>query len=88
MKEFYKVPDAWHRKIALGSLPGLPYRLRKSIEVIKDMFEPMDKPVSGEWLYEHEEEGQTFDAYKGQMHNQVDNKRNTIYIKPLEKISK
>jgi hypothetical protein len=50
------------------------------------MFEPMDQPVDGEWLWEHEEEGQTYDAYKGQMHNEVDEKRNTIYIKPLEKI--
>ena len=44
----------------------------------------MGKPQPGEWLYEHEEEGQTFDAYKGQMHNVVDQQRNTIYIKPLE----
>lgn len=88
MQEFYKVSDAEHRKQALGSLPGLPYKVKKSIESIKDMSEPMDKPVPGEWLYEHEEEGQTYDAYKGQMHNEVDNKRNVIYIRPLEKISK
>ena len=31
MKEFYKVPDAEHRKIALGSLPGAPYRIKKAI---------------------------------------------------------
>ena len=31
MKEFYKVPDAEHRKVALGSLPGLPYRLKKTL---------------------------------------------------------
>jgi hypothetical protein len=51
MKEFYKVPDTEQRKIALGSLPGLSYRLKKSIDSIKDMSEPMDKPVEGEWLY-------------------------------------
>ena len=43
----------------------------------------MDQPVPGEWLYEHEQEGQTFDAYSGQMHNVVDQKRNAIYICPL-----
>ena len=69
MKEFYKLPTAEHRKLALGSLPGLPYRVRKGIDGIKDMFTPMEKPKPGEWLYEHEESGQTFDAYKGQMHN-------------------
>ena len=31
MQEFYKVPTAEHRKLAIGSLPGLPYRLRKSL---------------------------------------------------------
>jgi hypothetical protein len=55
MKEFYKVPNAEQRKVALGSLPGLPYRVKKSLESIKDMFEPMDQPKPGEWLYEHEE---------------------------------
>ena len=48
------------------------------------MFQPMQQPKPGEWLYEHEEEGQTFDAYKGQMHNEVDGKRNVLYVKPLE----
>ena len=51
MKEFYKVPDAEHRKIALGSLPGLPFIIKKSIESIKDMSVPMPKPLPGEWLY-------------------------------------
>jgi hypothetical protein len=43
----------------------------------------MDQPLNGEWLWEHEEEGQSYDAYLGQMHNVVDEKRNAIYIKPL-----
>ena len=66
----------------------MPYRVKKSLEQIVDMFEPMDQPIDGDWLWDHEEEGQTFDAYKGQMHNQVDEKRNVIYIKPLENIDK
>ena len=48
------------------------------------MFTPIHKPKAGDWLWDHEEEGQTFDAYKGQMHNVVDEKRNVIYIKPLD----
>jgi hypothetical protein len=51
------------------------------------MFEPMVKPVDGEWLWDHEEEGQSYDAYTGQLHNVVDEKKDTIYIKPLEEIS-
>lgn len=38
MQQYYKVPDAEQRRLALGSLPGLPYRVRKCLESIKDMF--------------------------------------------------
>lgn len=38
MQEFFKVPNAEQRKVALGSLPGLPYRIKKALDSIKDMF--------------------------------------------------
>lgn len=38
MQEFLKVPNAEQRKVALGSLPGLPYKIKKGLESIKDMF--------------------------------------------------
>ena len=38
MKEFYKVPNAEQRRLALGSLPGLSYRVKKALDSIKDMF--------------------------------------------------
>lgn len=44
MKEFFKVPDAQYRKTALGSLPGLPYRVKKSIEQVLPFFQPINKP--------------------------------------------
>ena len=47
MQQYYKVPNEEQRKVALGSLPGIPYRLRKALESVKDMFLPMDKPVEG-----------------------------------------
>lgn len=72
MKQFYKVPDEAARKVALGTLAGLSYRVKKALEEVLLVSKPMSKPKPGEWLYEHEQEGQTFDAYKGQMHNQVD----------------
>ena len=31
MQEFYKVPDEGTRKVALGSLPGLPYKVKKAL---------------------------------------------------------
>ena len=70
--------------MAIGSLPGLPYRLRKALEQVIPKFSPIDKPKESDWLWDHEEEGQTFDAYKGQMHNEVNTKKNVIYIKPIE----
>lgn len=47
-------------------------------------FEPIPKPDRSDWLFEHEEEGQSFDAYKGQMHNEVTKDRNIICIVPLD----
>lgn len=31
MQEFYKVPDEGTQKVALGSLPGLPYKVKKAL---------------------------------------------------------
>ncbi len=31
MQEFYKLPDEGSRKIALGSLPGLSYKIKKAL---------------------------------------------------------
>lgn len=84
MQDKFKVPDEQLRKLALGSLPGLPYRLKKSLELTLPLSQPIRKPKEGDWLWDHEEEGQTFDAYFSQMHNVVDAKRNVIYIKPLD----
>jgi hypothetical protein len=72
MQEFFKVPDDQTRKIAIGSLPGLPYRVKKCLEQVIPLFNPISKPKKGDWLWDHEEEGQTYDAYKGQLHNEID----------------
>lgn len=47
MKEFYKVPDEAKRKIALGSLPGLSYKVKKSLEQVLPLSIPMKKPQPG-----------------------------------------
>jgi hypothetical protein len=53
MKEFYKVPDAAQRKNALGSLPGISYNVKKSLEQVLPLSKPMSQPKPGEWLWEH-----------------------------------
>ena len=47
-------------------------------------FEPIPAPQPSDWLWDHEEEGQSFEAYKGQMHNELTKERNIILIQPLE----
>ena len=84
MQNHFKVPDAEMRKHAIGSLPGLPYRVKKSLEQVIPLFQPIRKPKESDWLWDHEEEGQTYEAYTGQLHNVVDKTRNVIYIKPLD----
>lgn len=83
MQNNFKVPDAEARRLAIGSLPGMPYRIKKAFDCLIPYFNPVQKPKKEDWLWDHEEEGQTYDAYAGQMHNKVDEKRNVIYIKPL-----
>jgi len=47
MQEFYKVPDEGTRKVALGSLPGLPYRVKKALEEVLPLSKPMLQPKPG-----------------------------------------
>lgn len=53
MQNLFKVPDEATRKIAIGSLPGSPYRVRKSLEQIIPLFNPVKKPQKGDWLWDH-----------------------------------
>ena len=53
MQEFFKVPDDQTRKIAIGSLPGLPYRVKKCLEQVIPLFNPISKPKKGDWLWDH-----------------------------------
>ena len=47
MQEFYKVPDEGTRKVALESLPGLPYKIKKALEEVLLLSKPMSKPKPG-----------------------------------------
>ena len=44
MQNHFKVPDEGLRKVAIGSLPGLPYKTKKALEQVIPMFTPIDKP--------------------------------------------
>jgi|JI10StandDraft_1071094.scaffolds.fasta_scaffold144831_2 hypothetical protein len=44
MQQYFKVPDAEARKVAIGSLPGLPYRVKKALEQVIPLWKPIPKP--------------------------------------------
>ncbi len=47
-------------------------------------FPQLPKPQPGDWLDQHDEQGQTLKEFITQEHNWPDKKRNLIYIQPLE----
>ena len=47
----------------------------------------MDRPKPGEWLYIHDELGQTFNQYRNSKPISPDQKRNKIYLQPIGKFS-
>lgn len=54
MQQYFKVPDEQARKVAIGSLPGLPYRVKRALEQVIPLFKPVPKPEQGDWLWDHE----------------------------------
>jgi archaemetzincin len=57
--------------------------LKAMREKLRPLFQPLGKPQPGEWLYHHEETGQTFDEYLRSSPVIPDAKRKVIYIQPL-----
>jgi archaemetzincin len=74
-------PDAKQREQALGSLDGLPPALRAAFA--PDAFAEMVKPGRSDWLASFEEPGQSFAEFKHQRHARPDEKRRTIYLRPI-----
>lgn len=52
------------------------------------IFLPIPKPKPEDWLANHDEPGQTLDEFINDEHNTPDNKRNKIYLLPVEDFSK
>ena len=84
----FTVPDEKVRQLAIGSIAGTPIRMKKALKIITPLFDPIPKPGPSDWLADHDEDGQTYEAYISQRKNYVDETRNVIYIQPLEDINK
>ena len=80
----YKQQTDQDRKNAVGDLKQLS---AKDKVVFSDEgggdFAPKSKPGASDWLAQHPEPGQTFQAYLSERPNLPNEKRNVIYILPI-----
>ena len=78
------LPDKNEIKNALGSFAGEKLSLKKVFASL-DMYNPIDPPKKGEWLWENLEEPQSFDQYAGGKNVRlVPNKKEIIYVQPIK----
>jgi archaemetzincin len=83
----FKPPTASERLKAIGFTEGLPENLRKALEPGED-FEPIPIPKHGDWLAEHQEDGQTFDEFVNSKTERPDKIHSKIYLQPLGEFPK
>lgn len=74
-----KTPAAQTGQLAAAS----PESLRRAIEKVKSLHQPMGKPLPGDWLETFPEPGQTFDEYLKSNPTRPTAGRRTIYVQPL-----
>jgi len=72
------------REKAIGSTKNLSEEIQKAFESGKD-FRPIGRPRKGDWLAEHEENGQTYDQYVRSKPNLPRTPRIYMYLLPLGK---
>lgn len=81
----FVVPNETQRKQAIGPLAGEKLKVRKALGDPEKYWKPVPTPQPGDWLHDHDEDGQTYDQYKTAERNVVGNKeKTTLYIKPLQ----
>jgi len=75
-------PNATERLKAIGSTAELPERLQRAFDPSAD-FAPVPKPGPHDWLANHPEPGQSFEAFRRPFRLTLDKARRTIYLQPL-----
>jgi archaemetzincin len=68
---------------AIGDTHALPPVMQCALNPAA--FEPMPQPGPNDWLANHQESGQTFDAFVRSQPNRPTPQRRTIYLQPLGK---
>lgn len=71
---------------AIGPVDELPADARRAFDPGPD-FRPRPTPAPGDWLAQHKERGQTFDAYARAGANRPDAARHVLYLQPLGELS-
>ncbi|MBI5525483.1 MAG: hypothetical protein HY897_04045 [Deltaproteobacteria bacterium] len=80
-------PAEAERAKAIGDTSALPTALRRAIEPGDD-FSPIRRPKPGDWLAEHLEERETYDAYVERGFNKATGIRKVIYLQPIGEFPK
>ena len=83
-KHSFQVP-AKERQTAIGSFAGVPFSIKKFFSNPEEIWEPKSVPKEGDWLANHQEEGQTFYAFVTTSAMDLTSAKNVICILPLEK---
>jgi archaemetzincin len=77
----FEPPTYKERLSAIGSTNELPDLLQRALST--DDFEPIPSPRPGDWLAEHQENGQTFDEFVQFGGNRPNEIHNVIYLQPI-----
>lgn len=80
-------PDKAERSAALGNISDLPASLRRALEP-GTSFQPIGMPKPADWLANHPEPGQSFEAFVNSRPNRPGNRRKRIYLQPLGDLSR
>src|SRR5437867_9579356 len=75
-------PGAKERLDAIGPRNHLPELLRRALEPDED-FVPVPVPGPNDWLLNHREEGQSFEAFLWSRPHRPDVNRRKLYLQPL-----
>ena len=76
-------PDKKERQRAIGLTDEESQILRAALEPGDD-FQPLPEPGPDDWLANHHESGQTFEAFISSPRNRPDGVRKKIYLQPLD----
>jgi hypothetical protein len=78
----FKPPDREESIRAIGSTANLPEKLRRALTSTDD-FKPIPAPGANDWLSNHTEPGQTFDAFIAARSKRPGGKHHRLYLQPL-----